>query len=221
MSLEDKLHIMILNAAVQEEPATDRTQQGYGLHLGINVLAHFLLVQLLTPTILSTAQTTPVGSVRIVTVASSAHYFAPVNGIDFASLDRRADQRTDAGKAWSSNTCYGHSKLANILVSNELARRYADNGVYCLSLHPGNILTADEDNWLARQLLWPADPYGAINALYCATAADVENGAYIVPWARVHPPHPHGENMEMAARLWAWLEAQTLEFNSSEASMRT
>lgn len=137
--------------------------------MGINVLAHFLLVQSLTPTILSTAQTAPAGSVRIVTVASSAHYFAPANGIDFTSLDRRADQRTDAGKAWSSNTCYGHSKLvsaphalfiyfaarlmsamkANILVSNELARRYADNGVYCLSLHPGNILTADEDSWLA------------------------------------------------------------------------
>ncbi|KZP08845.1 NAD-binding protein, partial [Athelia psychrophila] len=224
LSKEKTLHILILNAAVQEEPATARTKQGYGLHFGINVLGHFLLTQYLVPTLLSTAQTTAPGSVRIVTVASSAHYFAPAPGIDFSSLGRRADQLcTDQGKAWSPNTCYGHSKLANILVSNERARRYADNGVYCLSLHPGNILTSDEDSWLAvsaltRSLLWPADPYGAINMLYCATAPAAQNGAYVVPWARAHPPHPHAQDTAMAAQLWAWLEAQVRAFEARSAN---
>lgn len=98
-------------SAVQEEPATKRTKQGYGLHFGVNVIAHFVLVKQLLPVLVETARTAPEGSVRIVTVASSAHYFAPKVGIDFASLDRKADQLTDKGKPWDSTTCYGHSKL--------------------------------------------------------------------------------------------------------------
>ncbi|KAJ7815477.1 hypothetical protein B0H14DRAFT_2272984, partial [Mycena olivaceomarginata] len=32
---------------------------------------------------------------------------------------------------------YGNSKLSNILFTNELQRRLAGTGIYCLSMHPG------------------------------------------------------------------------------------
>lgn len=48
--------------------------------------------------------------------------------------------------------------------------------------------------------------------LYAATSPEIVdqdlNGKYIVPWARIHAPHPDAENVETGRRLWMWLEEQ-------------
>jgi len=66
-----------------------------------------------------------------------------------------------------------------------------------------------------KRILWSADPYGSVNMLYSATSPEVMDqnmsGNHIVPWVQVYPPHPDRENVEMAQKLWVWLNEQEKE----------
>ena len=80
---------------------------------------------------------------------------------------------------------YCVSKLANVLHSQELARRLEGSGVTTYSLHPGTIAS---DVW--REVPWPIRPLlkmrmrspaeGARTSLYCATSPEVagDTGLY-------------------------------------------
>jgi NAD(P)-dependent dehydrogenase (short-subunit alcohol dehydrogenase family) len=67
---------------------------------------------------------------RIVHVSSEAHRFARFRPDDLV-----------APKKYSSIVAYGNSKLANILFSNDLARRLVTDGITSNSLHPGVVKT--------------------------------------------------------------------------------
>lgn len=72
------------------------------------------------------------GSVRIVNVSSDGHAkLAPKEGIIFSDMNMK-----DNFSVWAR---YGHSKLANVLHSKALAKRYPD--ILTLSLHPGTVKT--------------------------------------------------------------------------------
>lgn len=60
-----------------------KTVDGFDVQWGTNHVGHFLLTNLLLPTLLRTAETSPVGTVRIVNVSSLGHRAAPPGGIDF------------------------------------------------------------------------------------------------------------------------------------------
>ncbi len=102
-------------------------------------------------------------------MASDAHYQAP--GIDFEVLRRRT--RTVTGMRE-----YSVSKLANVLFSQELARRLDGTGVTSYAVHPGVVAS---DIW--RRIPWPARwlvtrrmltvEEGARTSLYCATAPEL------------------------------------------------
>lgn len=111
------------------------TKQGFEIQFQTNFLAHFLLTRLLLPTILSTAKSSPRGTVRIVNVSSDGHSkLAPKEGIIFEDRCR--------AKEVSPWTRYGMSKLANILHTKELAKRYGrTGGVLAICLHPGTVKT--------------------------------------------------------------------------------
>lgn len=71
------------------------------------------------------------GTVRIVNVSSDGHAkLAPNKGIIFADMNM---------KEFSVWARYGHSKLANVLHSKELSKRYPD--IFSISLHPGTVKT--------------------------------------------------------------------------------
>lgn len=68
---------------------------------------------------------------RILNVSSDGHAkLAPKEGIVFSDMNM---------KAYSVWARYGHSKLANVLHSRELAKRYPD--ILALSVHPGTVKT--------------------------------------------------------------------------------
>jgi NAD(P)-dependent dehydrogenase (short-subunit alcohol dehydrogenase family) len=99
----------------------------------VNYISHFLLTQLLLPTLLSTATTSSPGTVRIVNVSSGGHAkLAPKAGIAFD------DTNLKNASTW---TRYGQSKLANVLHAKELARRYGEQRIWAASLHPGTVKT--------------------------------------------------------------------------------
>lgn len=58
-------------------PESYLTTHGHDMQFGTNVLGHFYLTQLLLPTLLSTAVSSPIpGQVRIVNLSSNAHWGA-------------------------------------------------------------------------------------------------------------------------------------------------
>lgn len=98
----------------------------------MNYIGHFLLTKLLLPVLLKTSESVPEGSVRIVNVSSDGHAkLAPKQGIVFSDMNMKNDY-----SVWAR---YGHSKLANVLHSKELAKRYAK--IMSISLHPGTVKT--------------------------------------------------------------------------------
>jgi NAD(P)-dependent dehydrogenase (short-subunit alcohol dehydrogenase family) len=109
-------------------------KQGFESQFQTNYISHYLLTRLLLPLLISTAETSPKGSVRIVNVSSDGHAkLAPKEGILFVYKCHAKEVST-----W---TRYGMSKLANVLHTKELARRYGATGVVAVCLHPGTVKT--------------------------------------------------------------------------------
>jgi len=126
---------------------------GYELTFAVNHLAPFLLTILLLDLIKSS------GPSRIVNVASGAH--RSIREIDFDNLQGQ--------KYFNGYDAYSLSKLANILFTNELARRMESSGVTANSLHPGVI-----DTKLLRMS-------------YAMDGANLEEGAHTSVFLAVSP----------------------------------
>lgn len=117
----DDLDILVNNAGGLFRDG-DRTALGVERTFHVNHLSPFLVTAELVAHLREGA--------RVVTTASAAH-----RGTDL-DLDR-----TTTLDGYSATWAYSHSKLANVLFSNELARRLdaAERAVTANSLHPGAI----------------------------------------------------------------------------------
>ncbi|OQR90384.1 WW domain-containing oxidoreductase-like isoform 1, partial [Achlya hypogyna] len=146
----NQLHILINNAGVMACPKTP-TADGLETQFGVNHVGHFYLTKLLLPTLTKTG--TAATPARVINLASLAQYlFAPEEGILFGDIN--------GDKSYSPWTRYGHAKLANVLFSNELNRRYQDQHVISVSLHPGSIPSSELSRYMG-----PINALGAITAL--------------------------------------------------------
>ncbi|EJD37926.1 NAD(P)-binding protein [Auricularia subglabra TFB-10046 SS5] len=216
---ETALHALFNSGGVMACPIDMITKDGYDLQFGTNVLGHFYFTKLLLPILQHTSSSYPTGEkARIIDTSGSIYKLYP--RINYDTLrDGRARRKL------STTRLYAQSKFGNILVTNELARRYGDNLV-AISLHPGVIDTGlqrhmgfvgefhtKEPLFLIdlqqRTLLRPAW-MGAINQLYAGTdpAATAMNGKYLIPWAREGRLTSEAKDQHEAEKLWGWLEAQ-------------
>jgi len=198
------------------------TAQGYDVQFGVNVLGHYFFTLLLMPTLLRTAKGEASGKphpVRVVSVSSDGHEMTAKEGIVWDSL-QKGDAALPARKKLTGTRLYGQSKLGNVLISSELARRYGDQGVVAISLHPGGVSSELLRNlhpiiaWIVVKIrIYPVS-LGVITSLYAATseAALEMNGEYLTAWARRQVPGKHAQNREMAERLWKWCEEQVSSF---------
>ncbi|KAI0730702.1 NAD(P)-binding protein [Earliella scabrosa] len=208
LSKEDALHTLFNNAGVMWCPVADVTADGYDMQFGTNVVGHFLLTQLLLPALLKGKETSPDHHARVVTTSSGYSYAGHIN---FETLKDGPARRKQ-----STEVLYSQSKLADVLVAFELARRYGDKGIVSVALHPGILRTelTRHLNVVKRTLLdavmWPA-PLGALTPLYAGASSEgVElNGKFLIPWARVQDcPNPEAYDQGLARRLWEWLEEE-------------
>ncbi|KAI1271320.1 putative short-chain dehydrogenase [Xylaria sp. FL0933] len=122
-----KLNVLINNAGVRNTPE-GRTEDGFETQFGVNHLAHFLLFQLLQPTLL--ASSTPSFNSRVVNVTSGSHRGSKINF-----------ENPNLEGLYNPRLAYSQSKTANILMANQIERLYGPLGIHGLSVHPGCIIT--------------------------------------------------------------------------------
>lgn len=187
------------------------TADGYEIQFGTNHVGHALLIKLLLPTILRTAEL-PNADVRIVSNTSLGFKGHPSAGIAFKNV--RTTQEYPVIGHWIR---YGQSKLANILYASELARRYPS--ITSTSVHPGVINTGlvGDLGFLDKALVYVTNvgkmvtpQQGACNQLWAATAdkGKVTNGEFYEP-VGVPGTHDKMSNDEkLAGELWEWTQKE-------------
>jgi len=192
----DRLDVLVHNAGLVLSSRRE-LEGGVEATFGINHLGPFLLTRRLEPLMRESAPA------RVVVVASAAHKRVP--GLDFDDLQ--------ATRGYSTRRAYCASKLANVLFTRELARRFEGSGVTANSLHPGVVATRfarDGDapgafglffalfGWA---LLSPEE--GARTTVHLAAAPELEgtSGEYFAR-CRPAPTSRAGADDEAARRLW-------------------
>ncbi|KAH9480656.1 Short-chain dehydrogenase [Psilocybe cubensis] len=214
-SKEPELHVLFNNAGVMVPPIEAVTAQGYDLQFGTNVLGHFYFTKLLMPQLIAGSKTSGDGKARIVTTSSSASVL--VRSINFNTIID-----TPARKKRSNWMLYGESKLGSIVLANELAARYGDQGIVSTSMNPGNLNSELQrhlkglEGFLVSKFLYPV-PMGALAQLYAGTSPEGVNfnGKYLIPWGRIGKNHPFGQNVAARRKVWDWLEEQVAKFEAS------
>lgn len=101
-----------------------KTSDGWQLQFGVNHLAHFLLFKLAQPMLLASAPS------RVINVTSGAH---GLSEIDFENPNQEG--------YFETRNAYAQSKAANVLMANEIERRFGSQNLHGISVHPGVIRT--------------------------------------------------------------------------------
>jgi len=211
----DRLDLLINNAGVMIPPL-GHTEDGFELQFGCNHLGHFAL----TGRLMDLIEATP-GS-RVVNVSSMAHRQGKM---DFDNLN--------AEKGYDKMPAYGQSKLANLLFTFELQRRFeaTDSSVLATAAHPGWTGTdLQRHSGLFRFLntfFAQTPPMGALPTLRAAADPEARGGDYFGPKGmyemRGYPikvgTTPAAQDELDAGRLWEVSEKLTgVSFLSRESN---
>jgi len=177
LSQSSSLHILVENAGVMALNYK-LNDDGLDMQFATNHIGHFLLFQLLKDVMLASAPS------RLIVVSSAGHYLvnSPSEGIDYSRLP------SVPAKDYSKMGAYQQSKLANVLVAQEVSKRYATQGLTAYSVHPGTIRTGlvtevTSNSILFRMLIWLMSPLcktseqGAGTSVYCAVTPGIEQHA--------------------------------------------
>lgn len=203
-----QLDILVNNAGLM---AIDRarTADGFEMQFGVNHLGHFALTAHLLPLLLAAP------AARVVTVSSFGHRLGTVDFDDLMFERRRYDR-------WRP---YFQSKLANLLFTSELERRFRAAGVRAeaLGAHPGATSTdlGQEGGGAANLFLRVSSGFGQpvrIGALPIVRAAvdpEAKGGEFYGPQFLMtgypvgETPSRRARNTDDARRLWEESEKLT------------
>ncbi len=197
-ALDTPIDMLICNAGVM---ALRERELVYGIEkqFVVNHLGHFILANGLMDRVVEAEQ----GRVVVVSSGSSTRS-APEEGILFDNLTLDG--------VYDPEMAYGHSKLANVLMSNELARRFEGTKATSNAIRPGVIMTN-----LGRHLpQWQLIVAGTLGRFFMKNLGE---GAATQCYVASHPdlattsgyffndcnpirPGGQTENAEMAERLW-------------------
>src|SRR2546426_11084762 len=189
-----RLDVLINNAGgfwAHRHPTADGLERTFAL----NHLAPFLLTNLLLDRLKASAPA------RGVTVSSSAQ-----------SMGRIAFDDLQGARNYSGQRAYNQSKLANVMFTNELARRLEGTGVTATSVHPGVVRTnfgAEDQAWFFAVMshvilpLLKTPAQGAKTSIYLASSPDIERvtGQF---FANGKPKNANkiAYDADMTAKLW-------------------
>ncbi len=207
VAAHDRLDVLVNNAGLMALPH-QRTVQGFEMQLGVNHLAAFALTGRLLGPLLATA------NARVVAISSQGHRPGKIHFDDLQLESNYGPWRA-----------YFQSKLANLLFTLELQRRFTSAGASAIAVaaHPGGASTnlghenpggiinsiADKSRPLIDKFMQSA-AMGALPTLRAATDPDVVGGEYFGPDGfgeqQGHPKRVgrtrRAQDPEAAARLW-------------------
>jgi len=172
------IDVLINNAGVMMCPYME-TEDGFENQLGTNHIGHFYFTILILDSELMNMK-----EGRIINVSSHGHVYGQ---------DLDPENLFFSKENYSKVKAYAHSKLANVLFSIELQRRFDERKINILScsLHPGGVrtellrhITSNPILHTLESLLYPLMAFfmktpmqGAQTTLYC-TMGPIEKGAY-------------------------------------------
>lgn len=205
----DRLDVLVNNAGLMAIDES-RTADGFEMQFGVNHLGHAALTHALFPLLTRTTRS------RVVNVASMGHRLGRFRQDD-PMFERHGYRRWPA---------YFQSKLANLLFTSELQRRFEAAGVTTLAVaaHPGASHTdlGTEGTAVSNRLVATVVPRvtqsaaaGALPILRAATDPDVRGGEFYGPrWiVRGRPvletPSRRARRVDDAATLWTLTERLT------------
>jgi len=173
------------------------TSDGHEITFQVNHLAPFLLTNLVLDRLIDG------GASVIQTSSAAAQRFSRFDIDDLEAIRNH-----------SASRAYGNAKLANVLFTRELDRRYAADGVSAAAFHPGVIASSFAassrglwrwmyTNPLTRRLLTPVEVGGARLAWLAAgePGRDWQRGAYYAR-NRMATTHPLADDARIARELW-------------------
>jgi NAD(P)-dependent dehydrogenase (short-subunit alcohol dehydrogenase family) len=214
----DRLDILMNNAGIIAKPPL-LSADGYEIQFATNHLGHAMLTKNLLPFLINTAND-PNSDVRIISNTSDGYEFHRMikGGISFSDLDSGSTMNKWILGPWQR---YGHSKVANILFTSELSRRYPQ--ITSVVVHPGVVKTPMVTEmrgfvrWFNNTMCWIAGikmmeaEQGAYNQVWCAAGArkeELRNGGFYRPIGHDATDNLKGEatDANLAMRLWEWTE---------------
>ncbi|MBN3290928.1 RDH13 dehydrogenase, partial [Polypterus senegalus] len=200
---EKRLDILINNAGASGLPKRI-TSEGLEVSFATNHVGAYLLTNLLLDLIKRSAPA------RIVNVSSVNHKQGVV---DFSHY-------RGENLSYSMDTVYNHTKLHNILFTNELARRIQGTGVTANSVHPGFVKTEVMRyyNLLTRMAVsivafffFKSSEEGAVSTIYCAVSEEVDGitGKYFDSDCSLTLASATARDAALAKKDWEFCEKLT------------
>ncbi|KAL1793806.1 hypothetical protein ACET3X_007227 [Alternaria dauci] len=205
------LDVLVLNAGIMGGPP-GVTAEGYELAFGTNHMGHALLLDMLTPLLISTADKSA-AKPRVVSISSRGHAFeVPSGGIAFSTLK-------SAQTHLSGVTRYTQSKLANVVYAREIARHHPL--FISVAIHPEDVATqlfnkgvhggGPEIAYLAREVaprVGVSLEEGVKNGLWAMTSDDVQSGRYYEPVGVLGNGSALSRDGELGEKLWKWTQEE-------------
>ncbi|MGB3547903.1 MAG: SDR family NAD(P)-dependent oxidoreductase, partial [Saprospiraceae bacterium] len=200
---EERLDVLINNAGVWNS-TYELTEDGIETVFATNHLAYFLLTHELYPLLAAAPHS------RVINVASDSHQ--QIKGMRWDDLGLKDN--------YHGLRSYAQSKLANVLFTYELQRRFPNDKMDAFAVQPGLVQTdigIKGNNWL-HALAWrvrrrmsghktPAE--GAATSIYLATAPEVSGrgGTY---WDDCRPKESYSGSNDPAEAERLWQESLRL-----------
>ncbi|THD24938.1 Retinol dehydrogenase 12 [Fasciola hepatica] len=194
-----KIDFLINNAGLASD-IYSTTRDGFEQTIGVNHLGHFLLTELLLPTLRAAAPS------RIIIVSSVAHYCGRLYRPD---LQMTAEN-------YKEISAYSSSKLANAMHAVELSHRLEGTNVAVVFLHPGAVKTEILKDFKSVPVrvfhtvfrpLFVKAWVGAQTTLYTALADNLTSGGYYSNCTLKTPNKLVNNETE---RQWLWEKSYEL-----------
>lgn len=179
------------------------TKDGFEKTWQVNHLAGFLLTHLLLDLLITSRATI------IQTSSIAAKMFGNLNPEDF-----------ELAQNYTADRAYGNAKLANILFTKELQRRYGSQGIKAVAFHPGIVATnfASDTNHLMRLVyhtplkrLVTVDPAKGTDQLVWLATGEAggqwQPGEFYIK-RKIAKSNPQANDVVLAQRLWSASEKQ-------------
>ncbi|BCJ33478.1 short-chain dehydrogenase [Actinocatenispora thailandica] len=190
-----RIDVLANNAGGMFRPQT--SPDGFDYTLQINHLSPFLLTTLLLDRLIAS-------NAAVVQTSSAMARGGRIDVAEFGTAGRRGEART-----------YSDSKLANILFSNELHRRYHEQGLSAAAFHPGAVASNfgagasalvrySYQLPLMKLFLVSPDKGGArLTFLAAGTPGETwQSGAYYVQSRPAKPVNSQAADPGLARALW-------------------